>query len=831
MTAISSGDAAILRYQYRRMVDLHMNITPLREIASATISSGSFTYPRAEYDVESTSNWGDAKRDQMFRIFDPSGNIRYEGVTRNKPLDNGDGTGTLYMAGHVQGDTGTAQLEAVTIAAGDTVKIYDVVRFQSFASRIFESVFYKKWNFAYTDQNENPRPVCNIGIDRQHSIADGGTQTGIVFDASDSFSWNGNSLTYLWTLPSGVTITTGTTTTSSITVSATHGLHNIECRVTDSVTGSNKRGHRWLCVNDKSNTPSFSDLYGVYDLSIDNSLQGTEIAFAVAGDVDEDYLYTGAHVLVTWTYEFSDDGETWVQPTETVLHRRTAKAYIREINVNIDADGIKTYRIRAVDALTFADELPIPPQVMVRNDSPSNWTEVHSRLMNVAGLIYQIAEFHCSSLFLVNDFDKDDFDGVTRSSFEVTDSTIGSAIRKSMRYVPGSTVANALDGRLLMRRSICYEPAADVSALPTRWTWQDTDIIEEVGYQLNEIMRSGTTEGGCFVDNTPVEAYLFSRASGAAQMQGAGVERIDNFLADSESAGQQYVGHHHAFINRNVDNITVNSLVDVGDVATQEKHLLDLSAYDPISRQVFDAYCYIDGVRYQFDADGDVSIECRIIPQTRGKAAETVPQYSVSETIYSPFNTFTQAWDFTADNGSPCVSDFDGSYTASTGWDYNEIVSPSPSPAVIGNQGRRWVVFEIPRLKGKKITSIEVTVDITKGTFSGFTDMVILTSSINEITPPTGTTVDVPQRYPDIFQNGANVLTSGVAAGDVSNGSGVTLSWTAINFLCKYDYNYLTICCDRQALLGVGNIPTPSGSLRVLDVTINGKGNDPFGGC
>lgn len=831
MTAISSGDAAILRYQYRRMVDLHVNVIPLREIASATISSGSFTYPRAEYEVESTSNWADAKRDQFFRIFDPSGNIRYEGALRKNPLDNGDGTGTLYMAGHVQGDTGTAQLQAVTISAGDTVSVYDVIRFQSFPSRIDSSVFYKRWDIPLTDQNTNPRPVCNFGIDQQFSIADGGTQTGIVFDASDSFSWNGNSLTYLWTLPAGVTITTGTTTTASITVSATHGLHNIECRVTDSVTGSSKRGHRWLCVNDSSNTPSFSDLYGVYDLSISNSLQGTELTFSVAGDVAESYLYTGAHVIATWTYEFSQDGETWVQPTETVLHRRTAKAFIRDIGMNIDADGIKTYNVRAVDVLTFADELPIPPQVMVRNDSPSNWTEVHTRLMNVAGLIYQIAEFHCSSVFLVNDFDKDDFDGVTRSSFEVTDSSIGGAMRRTMRYVPGSTFTSALDGRLLMRRSICYEPNADVNALPTRWTWQDTDAAEQIGYRLNEIMRAGTTEGGCFVDNTPVEAYLFSRASGASQMQATGVERIENFLADSESAGQEYVGHHHAFINRNVESIPVNSLVDVADVATQEKHLLDLSAYDPISRQVFDAYCYIDSVRYVFDGEGDVSIECGIIPQTRGEPAETVPQYSVSETIYTPYNTFTETWDFTADDGSPCVTDFAGSYTSSTGWDHSDIVSPSPSPSVLGNQGRRWVVFYIPKLKGKKITSIEATVDLTKGAFAGFGDMVILTSSINEVTPPAGTTVDVPQRYPDIFQNAENILASGVAAADVSNGSGITLSWTDINFLCRYEYNYLTICCDRQSLLGAGNLPTVSGSLRVIDITINGKGNDPFGGC
>lgn len=831
MTAISSGDATILRYQYRRVTDLHVNVVPLRVIASATISSGSFTYPRAEYNVESTSTWSDAKRDYMFRIFDPSGNIRFEGSCRKKPLDNGDGTGTLYTAGHVKGDTGTAQLQAVVISAGDSVEIYDKVGIKSNLSRISGSTFYKMWDIAYSDQNENPRPVVNIGIDRQHSIADGGTQTGIVFDASDSFSWNGNSLTYLWTLPGSVTITTGTTTSSSITVSATHGIHNIECRVTDSVTGSSKRGHRWLFVNDSSNTPSFSDLYGVYGLSIENGVQGTSISFTVEGDVDESYLYTGADVLVTWSYEFSDDGETWVQPTETVLHRRTAKAFMRDFDMVHDAHGIKTYRITAVDILRLADELPIATQVMIRNNSPTDWTQVHSRLMNMAGLIYQIAEFHCSAMLLTNDFDKDDFDTVTRSSFEITDASIGAAMRRSMRYLPGSSLVNAMDGRLLMRRSICYEPDADVNALPTRWTWQDTDVIEQIGYQINEIMQAGITEGGCFVDATPSEAYLFSRAMGASQMQGIGVERVDNFVASSESAGQAYVGHHHAFINRNVDYIPMRSLVDVFDVATMEKHLLDLSSYDTLSRQVLSAYCYADRVNYTFDADGDVSIECRMIPQTRGKPAETVPRYTVSETAYTPYNTFTETWDFTADDGAPCVSEFDGSYTASTGYDYSEIVSPSPSPSVLGNQGRRWVVLSIPALKGKKVTSIEATVNLTKGTFAGFSNMMILSTSQYAITPPTGVSGDVPSSYPDIAIGLVGSLTEGIVNTDVSDGTAITLSWTDINFTCKYDYNYLTICCDRQTLLGAGNLPVPSGSLRVIDITINGKGRDPFGGC
>lgn len=673
MTAISAPDATILRYQYRRVTNLKLNIVPLRTIGTADIAAFTATYPRATYDVDNTSTFGASKRDYFFRIYNGS-TIRYEGAMRANPLDNGDGTGVLYMAGHVDGDTGTAQLEAYTIAENDSVVEYDVIVPKSFLSRIDAGTLYKRWDVEYTDQNENPRPVCNFGIDRQHSIADGGTQTGIVFDASDSFSWNGNSLTYLWTLPAGVTITTGTTTTSSITVSATHGVHNIECRVTDSVTGSSKRGHRWLFVNDVSNTPAFSDLYPVDGLNIRHDTNGLNVTFTAQGDISDTYLYTGAHVLITWDYEFSTNGQTWVQPSEQALYRKTCKSYVQSFNVSQDADGIKRYDFTCVDAVTMAGALPIAPQAMIRNDTPTNWTEVHSRLMSAAGLAYQITEFHCSSVFLIGDFDPSDFDDVTKENFKVNQGSVGDALKRAARYVPGGAFMPALDGRYLMRRSLNYEPLAWRVALPVRFTWQDTDILDSISYNLNEVMRAGFTEGGAFVDGTTTTAYFYRRGLGA-QMQGVSTERLEDFVADDEDAGAWYVGQHHALINANVQSITFTPLHDVFDIAERYKYTLGISAYDPMTRQVLASDGMISAIRYAFPSANDVSMECDFVPETIGKDAQTVPQSPVSTTVYKLPKVKTYTWDFTASDGGWSANVGGTSWVTSEGWRINTVTN------------------------------------------------------------------------------------------------------------------------------------------------------------
>lgn len=708
MTAVSAPDAAILRYQYRRVTDLKLNIVPLREIGSADIAAGSFTYPRAEYDVDNTSTWSASKRDYFFRIYRGS-TIVYEGAMRRNPLDNGDGTGTLYMAGHVAGDTGTSNLEAFVIAENDTVKQYDVVVPKSFLSRIASGVLYKRWDVAYTDQNENPRPVCNFGIDRQHTIADGGTQTGIVFDATDSYSWNGNSLTYLWTLPAGVTITTGTTTTSSITVSATHGVHNIECRVTDSVTGSSKRGHRWLFVNDVSNTPAFSDTYPIDGLSIRHDYNGLEVSFTAYGDVDDSYLYTGAHVLITWTYEFSQDGETWTQPSEEALYRKTCKSFVRDFAVSEDADGITRYDFRCVDAVTMADDLPIANQVMIRNNSPTNWTQVHTRLMNSAGLAYQITEFHCSSVFLVADFDAGDLDTVTRDNYKVNQGSVGEGLRRAARYTPGALFLPALDGRYLMRRSYSYETLATRAGYSTRFTWNDTDIVEGIGYNLNEIMRAGDTEGGAFVDASPTEAYLFRRGLGA-QMQGVTSERMEDFVATSENNGQWYVGQHHAFINRNVDNISFTPMHDVFDIAERYKHALGISAYDPMTRQVLASDGMMQSISYRFPSESVVEMTAQFLPETIGQDATTITLNPVDTTIYNPYQQ-TYTWDFTANDGG-WSADF-GTWVTGEGW---QAVDRST-----------YRSLEIYQTQGSNTTIVSMTVNIEFTTPASDT----LTSGVN----------------------------------------------------------------------------------------------------
>lgn len=350
------------------------------------------------------------------------------------------------------------------------------------------------------DQNEEPSPVPIIGTDLQ-AYSDDGSAVSFTLDASGSSSWNGNSITYLWEFPSGITITSGTTTTASVTIDVDPGVYVIVCTVTDSVTGKNKRAERWIFVNDASND-AFSDAYPVDNLQIRHDWNGLNVTFTAHGDVDASYLYTGAHVLITWEYEFSQDGATWTQPSEEALYRKVCKSYVRSFDVNNDSDGIKRYDFTCVDMITMCDSLPLAPQALIRTASPSDWTQVIPDLMNVAFLARQTISLNSGATLTMCDFDYDDFDTVTKENFKIQEKSIGEAFRRSARYIPGALVMQSFDGKLLMRRSYSYEPLATRATYPTRFTWNDTDILNEIGYNLNEIMRAGFTEGGAFVDGT-----------------------------------------------------------------------------------------------------------------------------------------------------------------------------------------------------------------------------------------------------------------------------------------------------------------------------------------
>ena len=674
MTAISAPDLAILRYPYRRVSNLKINVPTLETVATAEVLNSPAAYPTAQIDTTSETTWNFADRDLFVRITNGS-TLRYEGGLRVDAT-----TGVLPIAGIVEGDTGIARRVISTPQTGDDVSVYNLPIPVSYLNRIDSGgTFYKLWDVPFTGQTSTPRPQANIGTDQQATVATGATAE-FTLDASGSYSWNGNSLNYQWNLPTGVTLVSGTLADATITVDAVEGNHAVWCQVTDSVTTQFNRGWRRLYVNSPS-VPAFGDNYAITGLSINHRRDGMQVSFDITSDgqtVKNDDIFLGQQVCITWNYEFSQDGETWVQPSEASLYRKTVRSWVKSWTTTQDADNVQVTNVQAVDIVSYVDDLILASQVMIRDDTPSRWVEVPTAFMNLAGYMQYVIDWHCSAIFKLCDFDYGDLNTVTFPDFKISAGSVGDAIRQVQRYVPGSSIAQSPEGTLKMRRGLSYELTAYRDALPIRMDVEDQDVIEQISYNQRQYKLNFATESGCFVDAVPIEAYRFRRALSAPQ-QGKAKATIPDFIATSETNGQWYVGQHHARENSDVQSITYNTFIDAYDVA--ERDVVNLTITDPRSETITNSTrAEIAGNNWTLQDNGDVNHSVTFDVETLGGYAETIPLDPASYVEFtapknptepddgsSPTVPSRYTWNFTARQGG-WLADFNGTWVAGQGW-------------------------------------------------------------------------------------------------------------------------------------------------------------------
>lgn len=604
MTVIDSGTVGYIRRRNYATSNVIVNIPKIQAGAhpiTAKITTPLPTLPAAEYVVDTTStDWLDGKAG-MYCVVTRSGvgTIR-RGVLR---LDNA--SGALYLAGAHTGDTGDTSFSAYEIEDNDDVAIYRVIVPRAFWNRIdpIAIVQYHFWDIpydtsgTYTGENEYPAPQINIGAHFAGTLSNLTAPTySVNFNAattgSISFSWNsGGTLSYSWnviskdyTPPAGFPAT-GTTLTKAFSP----GEYLVKCTGTNSVTGKASTSYRWVFIRDGSTYKSFSDYYPTIIENDESDEIGRSMTLLCHSEgmnvLYNNFLYTGAPVLVTYTQQYGEEG--WEGDVQPDLYPITDNffGYLRKVeSLGQNSEGVFTFRLLVVSPSLFMSDLPIARSTFEASENPDDWNKVYADLATPHFIAWAMIRDNAPMLLAQSDYVYVNNGSVITAqapAFNFPQGSLLEAVRRAVRYHPMANIGCISSGGFYIRRHPFLEDpdVYRVDNVDTCFTWQAQDIIggRDDMIVLNEdpFMASYETRGKFISSGTglPIHAYA-ARTNLFAPAHAVRSADMDDYIG-----GLSHLGHYHQYLNRPIQSFTINARGshDFVEPALRDYHVFDFS--------------------------------------------------------------------------------------------------------------------------------------------------------------------------------------------------------------------------------------------------------------
>lgn len=534
-TTISSADQALLRSQHHYINDIRLNIFKPSEVATATVNSTPDTNPVSQLTV--TGDVSATVVGQRFIIRDSSDNIVTHGTLRKATSSQ-----TLNISPVSIGDSGYVEPIKRAISATDTITVYADRPLWGDYSRIVANTFRKKWDVAYSDENEDVPPIANAGASQSIRIETGGSGTFTLprSGANDSFTFGSKTISsYLWSLPTGVTLVGGYSASDSvIEVTATQGQHIISLTVTDS-NGKTHTAYTYLFVNDGTNYRDLFDEYAVTIESDTQDLDGRTLTFTVRGNNLADTFYPASYVHLQHDSLYGGSALTTGVDVDTFV------GYITDYQYSHNGSyGQAT--ITAVSPYLYLKQVFMPPQVINDVANPSNWQEVTEDLANPQGALSYI-RWHCQNLFAMHDIDTNDITTPLKFSFEFNRKSIAGGLQVASDTIIGN-VGSASDGTLVLRHNPNFEDNTFRNALAVGMTFSASDIIAPMEHPKSVIPPYADIRFGAFTYNgnhnvkTGVKAFYGTKR----WSQGVGETVLPDFAvtpAQGKDGVLEKIGH------------------------------------------------------------------------------------------------------------------------------------------------------------------------------------------------------------------------------------------------------------------------------------------------
>jgi hypothetical protein len=718
MPAISAPNVTVIRRRNSAVDPCHLLIYPL-VVAGTALVNGAPDYDDPVFalaiDNASVDFEANTDRGAFVRITDPStGAIKYEGTLRSAPT-----TTTLSIEAIREGDTGTAQLFGQSIADNDVVTVYTAHGIGSSLSYLAEDgTLYKRRTLAFDTAyppSQYPEVQARIGNHRHARVAEG-AEASLSFE-DDSYDFIAQTLERTWHPPSSWTQTVGTSTDAAVTYDVPAGNYLMEMtasRVGGTEATDSNRAFRYVFVTDgpDGDNPAFSDRFAFTVEGDDQDRAGRTMTVSVkcnAADASTllTYIYPGAFCLFSETPRHSADN--WAtEDAATAGEVDHFAGHLRRYEVDVDANGIQTWRLTFESWLKYAAALSMPTQVIRAATPPTEWYEAHPDCMDVGCILWMWIFYHTDVGRFYDMFFEDVRDFHTPRT-SVDRGTLLGSFQQIMELITGANIGCVSSGALYARRHGSFEADATRDAIPVVWTWQAGDIALRQSVARDPLMKVGQLRGAAIVSTTSDTEYgAFAAEAGyLAPAQAPGRPDMQSFIALSPADVDARVGHMWQNMNRPVDYIPVAVLGnrDVIDPALMEWHKFDIDTYMPLESTAFStsrrALPLSVSRQYTVTPSGVLkTITAQFEPETKGKPAvrvrqlntgvmepgavlgdrlPTAPPATIPPEQFDPCSDgidygsdHCYTWDFTTSDGGWFVQQLDGQdcgeYVAATGW-------------------------------------------------------------------------------------------------------------------------------------------------------------------
>lgn len=755
------ANPSYLKYTHQALSSWQLNVFPRLVVGTATISGtpNEASYPLAQLTVTGASaGWTGGLPDNYITIA-RAGVVYYHGSLRRVPTST-----IVYIEGSAYGNTGHSFEDALVFTNGDVITIYSVIIPFSFWSRISpeSEAILKRWasDVFYEDdpsisKNDYPDPIPNLGAWQRGAVNAGTGLATLTHSASTSKIWRGSSFTVLWALPAGAALVGGyALTDATIQVTYPPGVYIIACAVTEvggSTPARNRTGYRYVWAVDGSTRKDTSGDLSIEVVSSSHLYnEGRNMTFRFRGASLENTIYTGAPVLMTYGYEYSNDGwETVVTVPETV---QSFIGYITAYTTLISDGDIQTVDVTVSNPLSAMKELGIAKQMLVVKATQNEWVYVDATIANVAYFIYYLIRFHASWAMKVHDFDADVGLTFFKRAFSTDAGSLTSSVQRAASFILGGTMGCTSDGKFLLKREPQIESDAYNATLDEAWTIDGDHVDGEVDFARAEMSRVFDVRGGFFVTGTalPVSAYI-GRTNAGAPGQGISMDSASDYIALTLADGLSRIGNYRASVNAPTPDIMIElaGMQDVIDPCLPKLYRVDMPELDPMQTGLLDNRLFVArrvDQSWNVAQNGDTLVRTSITlaPVTRGvpgrvelQPGVVMPNVSIPATAFpdalTNFTANTGAYepgwgwkfDFTVSAMGFTIGVYDTTWIAATGWrSGSNVVGPEWSR-------RLFITSEVVTGSNDKIRLIRVDYNATLGT--GYTTGI---SSILAITMP-----------------------------------------------------------------------------------------------
>jgi hypothetical protein len=527
----------------------YIGTIPETVVMSRAINQASFTYPVKSLTFDNpysgAGSHTDVKVDQDIIVYDQNTDT----IKGRLRVAFGGTTSSVIQVNEVARGV-------IDFADNDRFEVVEVYRIWDKLVAA-NATFDKDSRDTYGDEGSNPPPVSNPGgawfgfVDRGQSYAT------VPFDGSTSWSVDpdSGSPTFDWTVVDG-SIFEGSSSTAEMAATFPVGFRHVGLEVTDT-NGKSTTKYAPVRVYDRSSDPPFA--VQMESLS-GNKVSGWRATFRLPNEDHShiDNLPDGALVCYFEDMYHGGLNTSYGSNVDNRSHMQFVGFLVRD-SIRMEL-GTNEVVFEAVSPLAILEQTPALPQLLVRNQTASKWSEV--KTLTVGRALWYLAFWHSAFPFDFLQLDGSDFN-YSRLAIENIDSIAGQ-LRDIASSINVQVTCDKL-GRLLFVRDPNYLSLSDRNSLITTYALTVADMMElEFTREHRTSVKHVRGEGIIAGTTVAAQKGVFTNAPGNAPAPNATAsETLSKQIITDQADLNTRSGHHFARVNSLFDGVIVPSDVRV----------------------------------------------------------------------------------------------------------------------------------------------------------------------------------------------------------------------------------------------------------------------------